>query len=340
MATINWIRLLEQHSVEYTDKGKSTAKGNVYVKCPFCGNADPSHHMGISLNGNAWGCWRNASHRGRSPIRLLMTLFNVSYQTARDMAGLDESYVDPEGYEAIKHNLFSSEKDEKDIGTEHYIEAGLEFPKEFEEIVHNRIRHKRFIHYLVKERGFPEEHIADLCRTYKLRAAVSGNFRDRIIMPYIVERNLVSWTGRAIAHTSLRYLDLSREDSIIPPKHTLYNFNATRRGGKVLLVAEGPFDAVKLDFYGQRQSVRTVALSTNSITDQQTYLLEEVSANFEKVLMVMDNGNSMGVIDSYKLKEQLSQIKNIGFTNVPKRFKDGGEMPPDAVVQFVKTLIN
>jgi hypothetical protein len=55
--------------------------------------------------------------------------------------------------------------------------------------------------------------------------------------------------------------------------------------------------------------------------------------------MVMDNGNSVGVIDSMKLKERLAQIHNIGFTNVPVQYKDGGVMPPKAVDTFVRGLI-
>ena len=333
MAAINWERLLTQSNIEFKHQGK-----NIYTHCPMCGNADSGMHMGISLQGNAWGCWRNTTHRGRSPVKLLMALLSVSYATARDMAGLDEHYIDPDGWEAIKHNPFSNAKKDEDRGTDHYIETGLNFPPDFMEISENRLRTARFHQYLVG-RGFHPAHITNLCKDYSLKAAVSGKYKDRVIVPYIVERKLVSWTGRAITDSSLRYFDLSKEESVISPKNTLCNYNCTRRGGDILLVVEGPFDMLKLDFYGKKHGVRTVALSTNSITDEQTYLLEEVSVNFKKVLMVMDNGNSVGVIDSMRLKEQLAQIHNIGFTNVPVEFKDGGAMPPKAVETFVKELI-
>jgi hypothetical protein len=333
--SINWVRLLEQHSIEYVDKGKSTAKGNVYVHCPFCGNADPSHHMGISLAGSGWGCWRNSAHRGRSPVRLLMALLRVSYAQARDMAGLDDSYVDPDGYESIKHNLFQKSVQ---VITEQ-SEKELELSPDFIDISDKKLRTAKFHQYLSETRGFHPAHISELCKHYGLKAAVSGKYKDRIIVPYFVERKLVSWTGRAISGSSLRYMDLSKEESITPPKLTLYNFNATRRPNKILLVCEGPFDALKLDFYGQKFGVRTVAISTNSITDEQTYLLEECCGNFDRVLMVMDNGNSVGIVNSMKLKEKLSQIHNIGFTMVPEQFKDGGEMPPKEVETFIRGLI-
>ena len=330
-AIVNWERVLTQAHIEYKHQGK-----NIYCHCPLCGNADSGMHMGISLQGNAWGCWRNKTHRGRSPVKLLMALLNVSYATARDMAGLDETYTDPDGWDAIRHNPFS--KQESIEQSENEVVTKLEFPPDFMEVSEKKLRTARFHQYLVG-RGFHPAHIIDLCKDYSLKAAVSGKYKDRVIVPYTIGRNLVSWTGRAIGDSSLRYLDLSIEESVMSPKNTLCNYNCTRRGGKILLVVEGPFDMLKLDFYGKKYGVRTVALSTNSITDNQTYILEEVSVNFKKVLMVMDNGNSVGVIDSMRLKEQLAQIHNIGFTNVPIEFKDGGEMPSKAVETFVKGLL-
>jgi hypothetical protein len=302
----------------------------------MCGAADGGMHMGISLTGNAWGCWRNKDHRGRSPVRLLMTLLKVSYATARDIAGLDDTYVDPEGYESIKNNLF--QKHEEVEQSENDVTTKLQFPEEFLEISDKRARTAKFHSYLVG-RGFHPAHISDLCKEYALRAGVSGEYQDRLIVPYMVGRNIVSWTGRAISTSKIRYKDLSVDNSVIPPKKALFNFNCTQRGGDVLLVCEGPFDALKLDFYGKKFKVRSVALSTNSITDEQTYLLEEVCIKFKKVLMVMDSANSVGVVDSMRLKERLAQIHNIGFTSVPAGYKDGGEMPPKAVETFVKGLL-
>jgi len=335
MISINWKRLLDQKGVEYIERGSSVVKGNIAVHCPFCGNADGGHHMGINLTNSYWGCWRNRQHRGKSPVRLLMALLKINYESARDIAGLDDSFVDPDGYEAMKHNMFQSHDNdavEKENKT-------LEFPKEFEAITHGRIRHSRFMNYL-ERRGFPRSHAEEVCRVFKFKAAVTGTFKDRVIMPYYMDGKLVTWTGRAIAETQMRYMDLSIEESIIPPKNTFYNFNATRRPNKVLLVAEGPFDAVTCDFYSAEYGVRCVALSTNSMTDDQTYMLEEVAPNFEQVLIVMDNASSLGIVDSFRMKERLSTIKNIGYTGLPRGYKDFGEMPENAIVKFCKEIVN
>jgi len=335
VANINWKRVLDQKHIEYIESGSGVAKGNIVVACPFCGS-DAWHYMGINLTNGFWGCWRNAKHRGKSPVRLLVALLKVSYGEALSIAGLDESFIDPDGYEAIKNNLFKGQETKEAVVDEC---LPLVMPAEFQEITHDRVRHSRFLQYLEK-RGFPKSHIAELCRVFKLRAAVSGKFKDRIIMPYYMDGELVTWTGRAIAETHLRYMDLSIEDSVIPAKHTLYNYNATRRNSKILLVAEGPFDAVTCDFYSRDYGVRCVGLSTNSMTEDQTYMLEEVAGNFEQVLLVMDNASSLGVVDSFRIKEKLATIKNIGYTGLPRGYKDFGEMPENAIVKFCKEIVN
>ena len=335
MATINWKRLLDSKGVVYLESGAGVAKGNIVVACPFCGGSD-FHYLGVSLTNSWWGCWRNQSHRGKSPVRLLVALLKISYGQALELAGLDASFVDPDGYESIKNNLFK--KQEALEQSEPQTVTKLTMPKEFEEINPARIRHLRAFNYLADTRGFPRNHLTALCKYYHLRFAVAGDFKDRIILPYYMDGRLVTWTGRAVGETRMRYLDLSIAQSVLPAKRTFYNFNATCRPAKILLVQEGPMDSLKVDMYAKEFSVRSISISTNSITEDQTYLLEEVSVNFDKTLIMMDAANSMGVIDSMRLKEKLAQIKNIGFVSVPFGRKDGGELTPEEVVSFAKGL--
>lgn len=337
--SINWRRLLEQHRIPYDETGHSVAKGNINVKCPFCGQADPSFHMGINLTNSYWGCWRNKQHRGKSPVRLAMKLFHLSFDAAREMLGLDNDYRDPDEYEEMKQRFLYGNKDDVPEEQKAPPEALQEF-RDFQMISEKQVRTHKFFEYLADVRGFGAKDVPELARQYHLRAAVRGAFKDRVIIPYYEGAQLLTWTGRAVGSSDLRYKDLSIKDSLLPPKRTFYNYNATQRKAKILLVAEGPVDALKLDFYGRKHSVRTVALSTNSITDDQVFLLETIAPNFEQVLMLMDNGNSLGVVDSFRLKEQLVQIKNVGFAKLPLEYKDGGEMPPKAIDDFCRELIH
>jgi hypothetical protein len=92
------------------------------------------------------------------------------------------------------------------------------------------------------------------------------------------------------------------------PKDTLYNCAAAEAGGKGLVLVEGPVDALKLDFYGEPSGVRSVALSTNSISDAQLYLLGELSAGFEWVGVMMDNKTDLGFVDSVRMRQNLASL--------------------------------
>ena len=52
----DWISFLDKHGIEYSTRGPSTSRGNVYVHCSFCGQADQGKHLGISLEGK--GVWK------------------------------------------------------------------------------------------------------------------------------------------------------------------------------------------------------------------------------------------------------------------------------------------
>lgn len=334
MRQINWVRVLTSNRIEYVERGPNVKRGEVNIRCPFCGNADPSHHMGLNLESGYWACWRNQDHRGKSPVRLLVKLLRISVAAARDLAGLGESYIDPDGFDEVAARVLGR----VDVAVEEHAEKFLTYPVRGEmrpiEPRGATLHHWR---YLVS-RKFPEPHLPGLCLKYHLTAAVSGSMQGRIVIPHIVDGTAVSWSGRAITNATLRYKDLPLSESLIPPKENLYNLDCCFPGGEVLVVVEGQMDALKLDYYGRDFRVRSVALSTNSISDEQIYLLEEVSQNFKHVLFMMDNSSELGIVDSMRLKEKVSQIRGVGFISVPQGLKDAGELWPRQSVEFSKGL--
>ena len=163
---------------------------------------------------------------------------------------------------------------------------------------------------------------------------------NRIIFPYEVDGDLVTWTGRAIGSHPIRYKDLELAAAIVPAKDTLYNHDCIIAGGKVLCVVEGPMDTCKMDYGGRVVGVRTVGLSTNSITEEQVYLLEEASSQFDRVVFLMDNKSSgLAIVDSMRIREQVATVPNAFVTSIPKGYKDCGEMSIEACEDFARTLI-
>lgn len=336
MRAINWVRVLTSAGVEYVERGPNVKRGEINIQCPFCGQADPSHHLGLNLEKGWWACWRNQSHRGKSPVRLLVKLLRCSFARACELAGITGDYVDPDGFDAVAARIMERDGLSR---VEEVRRDFLQLPQAEVASIQRSGRTRRHWDYLTIERGFLEDDIPLLEEAYGLRAGVSGKWQDRIILPYLVNAEIVTWTARAIADSQIRYRDLSLEESITPPKLTLYNHDASLAGGEVLLVVEGPFDSLKLDCYGAEWGVRAVGLSTNSIQEEQIYLIEEASERFRRTLIMMDNAGALGVVDSLRMKEKFSQVRNAGFMAVPFGRKDGGDLSPREVVTMARSLI-
>lgn len=334
---VDWLQILQENGIPYVDRGPNVKRGHINIQCPLCGSADPSKHMGLDLETSWWACWRNKDHRGKSPLRLFTRLLKIPYWKARQMLGLDEAYVDPDGYDAVAARIMG--RNENIERMEQVRREFLDFPEEFEEIWPSGTT-RRFFDYLADGRSFGEAGVRALSKEYDLCCAKRGDYVGRVVIPYFVERELVAWTARAISPATIRYKDLGLEDCLIPIKETLFNHDAIITGGKWLITVEGPIDALKLDLFGKPYGVRAVAMSTNSLSEDQVYLLQAAADNFEHMGVMLDNATSLGLIDSFKLKQELAQIPNLTSLPVPFGAKDGGALLPKEVREWASDLVN
>lgn len=339
MRAIDWRKLLTEQRIPYIESGANVKRGELAIQCPFCGSADPSKHMGLNLETGWWSCWRNRSmHSGKSPLRLIMRLLRVPYGRAREIAGLGDDYVDPEGFDAIAARLLGRNAD---LRPEQMERRFLTLDRDFIPIT-DRIRTRRCWNYLY-QRGFNGSSDAGrdvdvLCSLYNLRTGTRGEWQDRIVLPYYLDGKLVTWTARAIGAATIRYRDLDLKTSLLNPKDTLFNHDCILAGGKALVILEGPFDALKIDFYGQPYGVRAVALSTNSLKDAQTYLLQVAADRFDQVIVMMDNKTDLGLIDSMRMKQALFFLAKVSIQKVPYDAGDAAELTPKQVIQWAQAL--
>lgn len=326
--SVDWRRLLTDEGIPFIERGPNVSRGEINIKCPMCGNADPSFHMGLNLDTGWWSCWRNRhQHSGKSPLRLLMSLLHVPYWKARELAGLGEDYLDPEGFTALAARLLREQKDSGAVSPA--ADRFLSFPREFAPLLGPSARRHRA--YL-ESRGF--DFIDDLEESYDLQHAPSGDWAHRVIIPYQIDGQMVTWTGRAIAPASIRYRDLSVDESLVAPKHTLYNYDCIAEGGEALFIVEGPVDALKLDFYGRAVGVRAVAISTNSVSDEQAYMLQEAEGQFEHKFVMMDQVSVLSLTDGMRLRQELAFISGLRAVPVPFGLKDAGELSPIQAIEF------
>jgi hypothetical protein len=338
VAVLDWERVLREHHVPYADRGPNVKRGELAIQCPFCGSADPSKHMGLNLETGWWSCWRNRSqHSGKSPLRLIMQLLRVSYHRAREIAGLGADYIDPEGFDAVAAR-FMGRTTTTQARPEEVERQILQLPepdvaRQYDESA----RLGRHRGYLIS-RGFPKSDLPQLCKTYGLRFGVAGAWADRILIPYYLDRKLVTWTARAIGNAVIRYKDLALDDSILSPKQTLYNIDNARQRQRVLVLQEGPVDVLKVDFYGRTFGVSSVGLSTNSIKPDQAFLLQDLAHQYDRCLVMLDNATQLGIVDSLRMKQQLAFMGAVETTRVPFGRKDGGELTPDEVLRWCHKL--
>lgn len=335
MRAFDWRAFLTEHRVPYVERGANVKRGEINIRCPFCGSADPSHHMGLRLDTGEWSCWRNKRmHSGKSPVRLIAQLLRVPYWRARRLAGLEDVALDPDGFDAVAARILGRTADAQ---PEHVRREFLRFPSEFKDLHDSP---PRFYEYLRHTRSFGTVGTRDAIDWFNLRYAVRGTYRDRIILPYYVDGHLVAWTARAIAQAEIRYRDLDRDDCLVPIKETLFNLDARMDGGRALVVVEGPLDALKIDVFGRGAGVRAVALSTNSVSDAQVYLLEDMAQEFDKVFVMLDTASELGVVDSMRMRADLRAITNASIIPTPYGLKDAAEMSPRQASRFAADLIS
>lgn len=330
---MDWRALLDRQRIPYIERGANVKRGEINIRCPWCGTADPSHHLGLNLESGWYSCWRNRQgHSGKSPLRLLMKLLRVGYEEARELAGLGESYIDPEGFTAMAARLMGREI----AASPAKAQPSLVYPAEFRQI-DDTGRTRRWYDYL-HGRGFDRLDVVDVCDYYDLQAAVDGDFAGRLIFPYTIDLKLVAWTGRAIGAARIRYKDLGIDQSVVPIKHLLYNSDLAELGGKALAIVEGPVDTIKVDYYGRHWGVRAVGLSTNSISADQVYRLEELAGHFDRVIFLMDNKSGFGAVDSMRMKQNLAFLPKAEVMSVPFNQPDPGELTPREVKQWAKEI--
>lgn len=250
--------IFQEYNIPYITRGNNVATGNINVKCPFCGDNDPSEHMGINLTTGLWGCWRDQNHRGRDPARLVSVLLGCSRPFARSLLG----------YTGREENLLSQVYkifEEPKTGTLHenlsvklntVSSYKLKFPNTVFDF--DNPAPEAFHDYLIR-RNIKLKNILRFCT---LKWSVTGSWKWRLIIPVYEDKRLVTWVGRSIKEDPLRYKTLPKRDYSGRPKDTPLAIRTTKQTLLVVtipiakiripnchgqgIVVEGPFDLMRL----------------------------------------------------------------------------------------------
>ena len=277
---MSWLDFCQDYRVPFKH-----VKENIQILCPWCGpERDTSMHLGLHLHSSKWGCWEDKAHGSKSPLRLIMRLTGCDWEGARSLAN---RYFEHGWYIPVQERV------EHEAPT--VPESFMKFKKYTSYV---KELQKKFAKYLEK-RGIDPDWAGE---RYDLRWCISGDYAGRIVIP-MVERNIWrAWTARDVGSSKLRY-----RAGEIPPGDFLFDVDGLQ-GGDVLLVVEGVFDAmsVKMCFI---PGLDVTSFSGKRISDRQTLLLAEVSPQYGKVVICLDEavyGSSLA--EAYSLESYVPNV--------------------------------
>lgn len=330
----DWLRFLEQHRIEYNASGANTSRDNVVVHCPFCGHQDPSKHMSVNLVGKGFRCWRNPTHRGKNPARLVQAMIGCTYERASQIVG--NAILIPTDFMArVRDTINPPPPVER---------RPLKMPAEFKRFT-GLPSSKRFVRYL-HERNFTDKQIERMSERLGVRYCTRGPYEGRIMFPLRFEKRLLSWTGRTIYNSEeLRYKTLSidpertkregYEAALGAISHYLLWYDVLKvADADTVFLCEGPFDALKVMVLGAKHGVVATCFFTAEPTEPQVNLLHEVLPRFKRRFMLLDRGTFATGI---RVTSGLSSLGVVP-ASLPHRLKDPGEFTVPTFDQFLFAL--
>lgn len=330
----DWPVFLASHGIAY----RVDSDAELSIRCPFCGEADRSTNMAVSLRGRGWHCWRNHEHRGRSNANLIRALIGCSRERAQEIAGEQgpATPIDSDFGTAIA-NLLGMDERVPPPPTE------LTLPREARPLQTKSLLAAAFVNYL-RRRGFDEADMDWLAEHYQLHVARRGDWAYRIIIPiYDSMRRLVTWTGRSVrADEPIRYKTLSTKPGQTPralaaPGQLLLGlpllFGCSNP--RVLLLCEGPFDALRLTVSGAKHGVYATCLFGLRLSPEQEALLSQLSNRFRRLRVLLDRDAQFV---SFPLVERLSYL-GCRSLQLPEGYKDPGELSTEDATRLAKSLI-
>lgn len=314
---MDWPALFSQYRIEFVETGPNVSKNFIAVKCPFCGVADPSQHMSISRTGTVWKCWRNPSHRGRDPIRLLAALMRCSYVQAAAILGPEISTpLSSDWAAAVRAKLDPAPADEAEV---------YELPEEFKEF-DDVPSAGRFIKYL-KRRNFKRKDIWWATTRYDLRYCTRGPFQGRIVFPVIYRDQLLGWTGRSIyPGETLRY----KTEGALTGQLLWYDeLKRDAEWAHTIILCEGPFDALKVSVLGHYRGIVSTCFFTSGLSEGQLDLLHDLLPRYERRYLLLDQGAVGATLRAARRLKALSvetrwlpaKIKDPGVLTRPELFR-------------------
>lgn len=333
MAAFDWRKFCEAHQIDYIERGASTAKGNIYIACPMCGNADAGHHMGLHLDSGAWGCWKNNQHRGRAPNRLIQACLGISWADAARIAGKGAG-----GANFGSGGLLSAVRGMLGLGEPEAPKKPLRLPREFKPLTpHANGASKLFTAWMADVRRYGRKDLDIASVRFNLHWSMTGDWSYRLIVPIHDEKgDLITWTGRAITdQANIRYKTLTSDPekagegpmALQPISDCLLGLSDLFEGGSFLVLGEGPFDGFRLSLMADEFDARGSCLFGKVVSDAQLDLLAQLRPRYDAIFLLLDPDAALDALRTG------SQLRALGVIPIPLHGDDDPDEMPRHVLR-------
>lgn len=242
-------------NIPFRTRGKNISAGWIGVNCPFCG--EQNNHCGVNLDSKRYSCWV-CSETG-TILKLIAVILNITYAEAhRVLDNYRGFYYEAPVRELSDKVIYPSNMTElSDYGLDYLESRGFD-PFFIEE------------QYRLKEtRGNSVLKIKDM----------EWRFKCRIIIPIIMNREVVSYTGRDwTGKQDPRYQNAPLEAGIIPMTECVYNIDSIKDRA---LIVEGATDVWKLG---------PGSMATLGVKFSHEQIRRIVNLNLKKAAILFDAG--------------------------------------------------
>ena len=273
--------LLNSEGIPYKSSGKNISAGWIGVNCPFCG--EQSYHCGINLDSKRYSCW--VCTQAGTLAKYVGVAVNCGYREA---------------------NLIIS-----DFRGFHYtapvrsLSSNVVFPTRMTPL---SCRGKKYL----EKRGFNPEFLEEVYRLKETQndselviEGMKWKFKNRIIIPFIVNREIVSYTGRDwTGRSDPRYQNAPLEAGTVLTSECLYNIDSIKDRA---LIVEGATDVWKLG----KESIATLGVKFS-----HAQINSIVRKNLKKVVILFDSGaTAQSILLAEALGPYIEDISVYSMTN-------------------------
>lgn len=292
----DWVQEHVDSDIKYTGNERE-----IHFDCPLCN--DTRKRMYINLVTGLVHC--HNCNFSSNIVGLIQVIEGISFTKAIDK------------YSNIAGNSWLPSIEIDDHVTSKLMSAymnpekrAIPLPDEYVELTKSRnIVAKRAIKYL-HSRRISNKQISQ----HKMGICVSGEYKNRIIIPIFEGNELKFWVARAIGDKAyLKEKSPANESYQISKSEVIFNIDKAAKEYRSIVISEGIFDALSWGGIG-------VSLLGKELYDEQmNTLLNYRMLLTDGVFIALDFDARSQAIDMAK---RLSTFFNVKLVNIPKKYDD------------------